>query len=62
MGHYYSEMYSDDRTPEQKKEDANKQKRRKQLEKKICDVFKCKRGELKIVHEILKESWNYGND
>ena len=56
MGHYYSEMYSDDRTPEQKKEDANKQKRHKQLEKHLCDVFKCKRGELKIVHEILKES------
>lgn len=57
MGHYYSEMYSDDRTPEQKKEDANKQKRRKQLEKKICELFECKPKEMKIVYDILKESW-----
>lgn len=56
MGHYYSEMNSDDRTPEQK------QKRREQIEKHLCDVLKCKRCELKIVHEILKESWNYWND
>jgi hypothetical protein len=62
MGHYYSEMYSDDRTPEQKREDAKKQKRREQIEKKLCEVFKCKRGELKIVADILKESWNYRND
>lgn len=57
MGHYYSEMYSDDRTPEQKKEEANKQKRRKQLEKKICELFECKPKEMKIVYDILKESW-----
>lgn len=62
MGHYYSEMYSDHRTPEQKKEDAEKQKTRQQIEKHLCDVLKCKRGELKIVYEILKESWNYRND
>jgi hypothetical protein len=57
MGHYYSEMYSDDRTPEQIKEDNKKQKRREQLEKKICELFECKPKEMKIVYDILKESW-----
>lgn len=59
MGHYYSEMYYDDRTEEQKKEDVRKAKRKDELEKKLCKIFECKRGELKIVADILKESWNY---
>ena len=57
MGHYYSEMYSDDRTPEQKKRDAKRAKKRKQLEKKICELFKCKPKEIKVIYKILKESY-----
>ncbi len=59
MGHYRSEMYYDNRTEEQKLEDAQKAKRKVELEKKICKVFDCKRSELKVVANILKESWNY---
>jgi len=57
MGHYYSEMYSDNRTSEQKKEDVKNQKRREQLEKNICEMFKCKPKEIKVIYDILKESW-----
>jgi len=59
MGHYYSEMYSDDRTPEQIKEDDKEQKRRDELEINICKLFKCKPSEIKIIYNILKDSWNY---
>lgn len=57
MGHYYSEMYSDDRTPEQIKKDKKEQKRRQQLEKKICELFECKPKEIKVIYDILKNSW-----
>jgi hypothetical protein len=56
MGHYYSEMYYDDRTPEQKKEDRKRDKKKAKLEKKICEIFECKPDEIKIIYEILKES------
>lgn len=56
MGHYYSEMYSDDRTPEQIEETKKKFEREKQLKNKICEVFDCDPKEIKIIYDILKES------
>lgn len=56
MGHYYSEMYSDDRSDQQKKEDAEKYKRRKELEKVLLKKFKCTKKELHVIYDILKES------
>ncbi len=59
MGHYLSEMYSDDRTDEEIKRDNERQHSKEQLEAKLCKVFSCKKSELKIIAEILKESWGY---
>jgi len=61
MGHYYSEMHSDNRTEKEKKEDVKKAARKQELEKALCKVFNCKRSELKVVADILKESWNYSD-
>lgn len=55
MGHYYSEMYFDDRSDKQKEDDAKKEKRKKEIEARLCAVLKIKREELKIVKQILKE-------
>jgi hypothetical protein len=60
MGHY-SEMYSDDRTPEQIKKDNKNQKRRNKIEKKICELFECKPNEMKVIYDILKQSRNIHN-
>ena len=57
MGHYYSEMYSDDRTDEQKKEDAKYWRKREKLEKKMCELFECNKKDFKIIRDILKESF-----
>lgn len=57
MGHYYSEMYSDTRTKKEKEKDSKKAKRKEELQKKLCEVFDCKKSELKYVYDILKDSW-----
>lgn len=56
MGHYRSEMYSQE---ELTKEEIKAEKRKEQVEKRICKVLKIKRKELNIILEILEESRYY---
>lgn len=57
MGHYHAEMHTDNRSSEQIKEEEKANKRRQQLEMKLCKLLNCKPKELKIVRDILQESW-----
>lgn len=60
MGHYYSEMYLDNRTKKEKDKQAKKEIRKEDLENTLCDIFKCKKNELYLVYKILKDSWVNG--
>lgn len=59
MGHYHSEMYSDDRTPAEKKAALKKEKREEEIKKNLCKVLGITKKELAIVYEILKDGWKY---
>lgn len=59
MGHYASEMLSDDRNEKQIKKDKLKQDRSKAIEKKLCKVFGVSAKELKEVYKILKRHNDY---
>jgi hypothetical protein len=60
MGHYASEMGYGER--ELTKEEIKDAKRREQIEKQLCKILKVRRGELKVVYNILKECWNYDSN
>lgn len=62
MGHYRSEMYTDHRSEKEKEEDERKWNRKKEIEKQVLERLGIKRSELKILHSILKDSWNYSSE
>lgn len=61
MGHYLSEMQRDP-TPEEIKKIKRKAAEKEQMVMKLCKALGIKRGEIKLLQEIIEESWMYSDD